>query len=188
MKRSQILVVALVGLTLAPASPTAAQGPDYSGTWRLDSVAQLPNDGGTCIFTGRVTLMQQGEALTGDALQVLVEGPMLCPPTMMATLGGEVDPMGCVTLGTLMGPLGEAAFVGCPGDAAGVLQGDWTVESGPFAGGSGTWSAARLPASALEVPSLSTVGLVALGLLLLTSALWMLRRRAAGGGPPPAWG
>lgn len=188
MKRSQVLVIAVVCLTLALASPAAAQPPDYSGTWQIDSVAELPDDGGTCTFTGRVTLSQQGDALSGDAIQTLVEGSQVCPPSMMAALSGEVDPDGCVTLGTLMGPLGEVAFFGCPGDAPGTLSGDWQAESGPFSGAAGTWLAVRLADSVLEVPSLSTVGLVALGLLLLTSAFWMLRRRTAGGGPPPAWG
>jgi hypothetical protein len=188
MERPTILATALLVLALAVASPTAAQVPDYSGTWQLDSFAELPNDGGTCTFTGRVTLEQMGDTLSGDAFQTLVDGPMLCPPTMMAALGGQVDPEGCVVLGALLGPLGEVTFVGCPGDMMDTLEGDWTAESGPFAGAAGGWSAARLPPSVLEVPSLSTVGLVALGLLLLTSALWMLRRRTSGGDPPPAWG
>ena len=175
---------------LALALPAVGQAPpDYGGTWSLETVAQLPNDGGTCIFTGAVTLEQDGNDLTGDVFVILVDGPAACPPTMMATLGGAVDPMGCVSLGTLIGPLGQVTFAGCPGDAPGTLNGTWQVESGPFQGGDGTWSAVLQQGSVLEVPSLTEVGLTALALLLLVSGLWMLRRRSASGGgaPPAAW-
>jgi hypothetical protein len=97
---------------------------------------------------------------------------------MMATLGGEVDVEGCVTMGTMMGPLGEASFTGCGGQEPDSLVGQFSVGSGPFAGTAGTWLAVLQPQSVLEIPALSTLGLAALAVLLLAAGAWLLRRRA----------
>ena len=170
---------ALALLVLGLAVPAAAQAPppDLSGTWTLETTAVIV-DTGTCTFTGQITIQQQGSALTGNAVQTLVDGHQVCPPMMMATLGGEVDVEGCVTMGTMMGPLGEASFTGCGGEDPDSLEGQFFVGSGPFQGTAGSWLAVLQPQSVLEIPALSSLGLAALAVLLLAFGAWLLRRRA----------
>jgi len=163
-------------LVLSFAAPALSQIPDYSGTWSLDTTVLLAGEATPCIFTGSVTIQQQGIALSGNAIQILSSGPAACPPFMMAAVSGQIDMMGCVELGALSGPLGSAAFVACPGEAKDSLEGTFQVESGPFAGGGGDWIAV-LGAAAIAVPTLSDVGLVALAVLMLVAGAWVMRRR-----------
>lgn len=173
----RIFTATLLALCFAaPALTQPPPVPDYSGTWTLDSTLQIPDEMGPCVFTGSAEIQQMGTALSGNAVQTLTGGPAACPPMMMASLTGEVDMMGCVTLGALSGPLGSAFFTGCPGNMELTLVGDVAVETGPFSGSDGDWSAA-LEADLLAIPTLSTVGLVALALLLLAVGTWVMRRR-----------
>lgn len=162
---------------LLAAVPAAAQVPDLSGTWQLDTTAELPNDGGTCIFQGQAQVTQDGTDLGGTATLTLVGGPAACPPVMMADLGGEVSGDGCIEVGLLLGGnLGEASFTGCPGEAEDSLEGSYEVTSGPFAGTVGNWIAV-VGRNVLAIPTLSAVGVAALVVLLMLSGAWIARRR-----------
>ena len=54
-------------------------------------------------------------------------------------------------------------------------QGGFSTESGPFAGSSGTFVAARQ--SVLEIPTLTETGLLVMAILLLATATYFLMRR-----------
>jgi len=152
--------------------------PDYSGRWDMSTTADLPNDGGTCVFEGLATVMQNGTDLTGTVLLTLVDGPAACPMEMMADLMGQVGTSGCVELGVLLGgQLGQASFLGCPGDAMDSLMGSFDVSEGPFLGAMGGWGAVLAPQSVIEIPALSVFGLAALAVLLLVTGALLLRRR-----------
>lgn len=175
MVRLATLVVVL--LLIAAAAPAAAQVPDLSGIWSITSQLQLPDDGGTCSFEGYANVQQDGTQLSGQVMLTLRSGPAGCPPAMMATLDGEADGMGCAQMGALMGPLGGAFFDGCPGNLARSLVGNVGVETGPYGGGGGTWSAIFVGQDVLAIPTLGALGLAALVTLLLVSGAWILRRR-----------
>lgn len=181
----RLRVAALLLITLPAllaATPAAAQAPppEYSGTWSLSTTAELPDDGGTCIFEGTAQVTQDGTDLGGTANLSLINGPPDCPPAMMADLDGEVGDDGCIELGLLLGGnFGEASFTGCPGEAVDTLVGSFQVTSGPFEGGGGTWTAV-MGASVLAIPTLSALGLAALVVLLMLSGAWIARRRTSG--------
>lgn len=151
--------------------------PDYSGRWEMNTTADLPNDGGTCVFQGIANVMQNGMDLTGTVLLTLVDGPPACPTEMMADLTGQVGTSGCVELGVLLGQLGEASFMGCPGDAMDSLSGSFDVSEGEFLGTMGGWAAMLAPQTFFEIPTLSLFGLAALAVLLLVTGGLLLRRR-----------
>lgn len=175
VRRATLAVVLL--LLLAAAAPAAAQVPDLSGIWSITSQLELPDNGGTCNFKGYANVQQDGIQLSGQVVLTLVSGPMGCPPTMMATLDGEADGQGCAQMGALMGPLGGAFFDGCPGEAVHSLVGNIGVETGPYGGGGGSWSAVFVGQDVLAIPTLGALGLAALITLLLVSGAWILRRR-----------
>lgn len=180
LRRFRVAALFLLALpVLLVATPAAAQAPppDYSGTWSLSTTAELPDDGGTCIFEGTAQVTQDGTDLAGTANLSLINGPPDCPPAMMADLDGEVEDDGCIELGLLLGGnFGEASFTGCPGEAADTLVGSFQVTSGPFEGGGGTWTAV-IGASVLAIPTLSALGLAALVVLLMLTGAWIARRR-----------
>ncbi len=175
MARHPSAAVAIVLLGLAV--PAAAQVPDLSGKWNLTTYADLPDDGGTCMFFGQVVLEQMGSSLSGTPLLQLFDGPAACPPIMAASLTGTVDEKGCVDGMLSSGPLGTSYFSGCPGDGMKSLGGDFGNETGPYAGGGGTWMAVMAPALA-EIPTLDGLGLTLLAMLLVTAGGWALSRRA----------
>lgn len=172
-----VIVLALTtALSLAGAASAQVPPPDYSGNWALSSSAILPNDGGTCMFEGMATIMQNGTDLVGNATLMLVDGPAACPMEMMADLSGQVGAGGCVELGLLLGgQLGEAAFTGCPENGPDSLGGRVSVESGPFVGTVGDWSALRVRPSVLEIPTLSALGLTGFVMILLVAGALLLR-------------
>ncbi len=165
------LAVLVLGLSL----PATAQVPDISGRWTIESTGELPMAGGTCHFSGQITIHQSGSSLTGNSFQELLSGPAGCAPNLNGMMTGMVDAKGCVD-GQIMSALGTGSFSGCPGNAMDSLVGDFSNETGPFAGGSGTWMAAKAPA--LEIPTLSAIGLTLLTLLTLAVGGWLLLRRA----------
>ena len=171
--------ILLLFLLLGPSSIGLAQfpTPDYSGRWEMDTTADLPNDGGTCVFEGIANVQQNGTDLTGTVMLTLVDGPPACPMEMMADLTGEVGTSGCVELGVLLGQLGEASFLGCPGDVMGSLLGSFDVTEGGFTGTMGGWGAVMAPLSIFEIPALSLFGLAALAVLVLVTGALLLRRR-----------
>lgn len=171
--------ILLLFLLLGPPSTALAQfpTPDYSGRWEMNTTADLPNDGGTCVFEGTANVMQNGTDLTGTVMLTLVDGPPACPMEMMADLTGQVGTSGCVELGVLLGQLGEASFLGCPGDVMDSLLGSFEVTEGGFMGAMGGWAAVLAPQSIFEIPALSWFGLAALAVLLLVTGGLLLRRR-----------
>lgn len=156
-----------------------AQPADYSGTWAMQASALLPGENVPCMYEGTVTLMQNGDQLSGPVMLSLVSGPAACPGELMAqltaTVNGAQIEMGMLDGGAM---LGTAFFSGGPGDGMDDLVGRFGVETGPYAGTNGAWAAQRL-ISVLEIPTLTTVGLVALVALLLAAATVILRRRRA---------
>lgn len=175
-----MIVLALTtALGLGGAALAQVPVPDYSGNWMLNTTVILPNDGGTCVFEGMANVIQDGMGLGGTATLMLVNGPAACPMEMMASLSGQVDGNGCLTLGLLLGgQLGEATFTGCPGDAPDSLAGRFSVEMGPFAGATGSWSAVRAAPSVLEIPTVSALGLTGFVMLLLVAGALLLRNHS----------
>jgi len=170
---ARLPVFATVLLTLGLAVPATAQVPDVSGTWNITTNADLPADGGTCVFSGKVMIEQMGASISGSPVLKLVSGPAACPPLMMASLTGTVDEKGCID-GMLSGPLGTSYFNGCPDEGGDGWSGDFANETGPYAGAGGTFMAALVA----DIPTLSAVGLTALMVLILAIGGWLLRRRA----------
>lgn len=177
---------------LLAAGPVSAQGLDLSGDWDLTASAffgQQPegSPGPDCQFSGSATIVQDGSDLGGTAELTLITGATECPAEMSAEVDGTVSG-NQVEMGLLMGGnLGTAQWTGSsspPSDGELSLNGGFLVETGPFAGTTGNWSGQLVgePApSVLEIPTLTTLGVVALVALLLAAAGWMLRRRPAAG-------
>lgn len=164
-----ILILVAAGL-VAVASPLVAQ--DLSGSWNMETTAELPEETSPCIYSGDCQMQQDGSSLTGTVVLGLVSGPASCPAEMMATIDGLVE--GDSVFGTLNGgQLGTASFQGSRTNSfAGTFL---TSSDGPFAGGDGSWLAVRPSASVLEIPTLSSLGLIALVLVLLAGGAWILR-------------
>lgn len=168
-----ILLLFVTGL-VAPAPPLAAQE-DLSGSWAMETNAGLPEEQEPCIYAGDCQMQQNGSQVTGTVDLVLVSGPEGCPAEMTATVDGSRD--GDEVFGTLSSPVfGQASFNGAPTNS---WAGSFLVEEGDFAGGAGSWLAERL--SALEIPTLTALGLTLLVLALLAAGAWILRtdRRTA---------
>jgi len=149
---------------------------DLTGNWSLQTTVQLPDEGGTCEYSGQASITQAGGAISGFADLLLVSGPGPCPAEMSANLSGVLaGSIPYVVNGTLSGPLGETAFTGSltPNPGGG---GTFDVRQGGFAGSAGTWSAQLLRAA---IPSLAPISLTILTLLLLASGTWILSRQTA---------
>jgi len=171
MARLPSLATALLVLGLAASA--AAQAPDVSGTWKISTNADLPAGGGTCVFSGQAMIEQMGPSISGTPVLKLVSGPAACPPIMSASLTGTVDEKGCINGMLSSGPLGTSYFSCCPNEEGGC-SGEFGNETGPYAGGGGTFLAVMVEV----IPTLSAIGLIALTILVLAVGGWMLRRRA----------
>jgi hypothetical protein len=184
MRTLTLASIAVSVLLLGP-SAAGAQGLDLTGSWAMQMTAVRSQTGAavapSCTFQGTANVAQTGNQLSGDISVDLTAGSN-CPPTMSATLSGQVTG-NQVNMGLVMGggAFGEASFTGTqtsarPGAAATALGGSFTVTSGPFTGTGGTWSGTR-QAPIATVPALGTRGLAILALLLLATATLLLRRR-----------
>lgn len=163
-----ILILVAAGL-VAMASPLAAQ--DLSGSWDMETTAQLPEEASPCVYSGDCQMQQDGSSLIGTVVLGLVSGPADCPGEMTADIDGIVD--GDSVFGTLNGgQLGTADFNGSRSNS---FEGTFLTSEGPFAGGTGTWLAVRPSVSVLEIPTLSSLALITLVLMLLASGAWILR-------------
>jgi hypothetical protein len=140
----------------------------------MQSSFQLPDGGGTCVFTGDCQLTQDGGSLAGTVHLSLLSGPGACPVAMSAALEGVVE--GDFVSGTLSGQLGTATFTGQRGKS---FSGDVAVEEGPFSGVTGAFLAER---SILAIPALGGLGLVLLVVAVLGAGALILRRRRPAGG------
>ena len=176
--------IAVSILLLGPAA-AGAQGLDLTGSWTMQMTAVRSQTGAaaapSCTFQGTANVAQTGSQLSGDVAVDLTAGSN-CPPTMSATLSGQVTGSQ-IDMGLVMGggALGEASFTGTqtsarPGAAATTVGGSFTVTSGPFSSTGGTWTGTR-QAPIATVPALGARGLAVLALLLLATATLLLRRR-----------
>ena len=160
----------LVAVALLAAAP-ALHAQDLSGSWLMDTNANIPEEAEPCVYSGSCVMEQTGNDLTGTVDLSLVSGPADCPAEMTAALDGVVD--GDDVFGSLSGPEGEVTV---DGSRANSFVGGFAATEGPFAGGTGDWLAVR-PASVLEIPTLSGAGLTLLVLALLAGGAWVLRSR-----------
>lgn len=171
--------------TVALAAPAVhAQPPppaDVSGFWDLETSVFLNQQEGLpdCQYGGSADITQDGSDLGGSATLQLESGKPSCPAQMTADVDGEVAG-NTIEMGLLIGggQLGTAQWSGTVGPRAeGITGGPFTVDSGPFAGAGGTWSAVRGEPPVVAIPALDTVGVVVLAALLLGAAALLLRRR-----------
>ena len=190
MARTRALALAAALAPALLAAPAASGQPapaDVSGAWDLETsvfLGQVPVPEGLpdCEYQGSAQVTQGGSDLGGTSNLTLVSGDGECPAEMSADIDGQV--VGTeLQLGMLMGgQLGTAQWSGAVGpqlEGEGGAGGDFTVDSGPFAGAVGTWSAVQGEPSALVIPTLTTVGVVVLVALLLGAAALLLRRGGA---------
>jgi len=180
--RTLALAAALVAALLA-APAARAQVVDVSGSWELQTSVFFGQGEGLpdCEYQGSAEITQNGTDLGGTSSLTLESGDASCPAEMAADVDGQI--MGnLLEMGMLMGgQLGTAQWGGtvAPAAAEGVTGGDFLVDSGPFSGSGGIWSAQRGTPPVLAIPTLTTLGLVALVALLLGAAALLLRRRSA---------
>jgi hypothetical protein len=171
------LLLALPAAGLAQAVPT----PDLSGDWSLQTDALAPGLNLPCLYSGTAQVSQTTAGdFTGQAELFLLSGMPPCPDRMAATLQGLVSGT-VIEVAMLSGELGSASFSGDVDPGARSVAGSFVVEQGPFAGGSGTWSAVVRQA-ALEIPTLSVLGLTLLALLLAVVG-WLILRRPSRASP-----
>jgi len=191
--RVAVLGIALLAICL----PLAAQTPDFTGTWTLQTNGYLPDENIPCVYEGTVQFSQTGPSeWVGPATLTLVSGPPACPAEMMATctggldggtFGGTLDGGDMygfasfsgteVTAGKIKGTLGDApdgAHSKATLAAKAGWQGGFTTSTGPFSGTSGTFVAMRQ--SVLEIPTLTETGLLLMAILLMASAVYFLVR------------
>ncbi len=152
--------------------------PDLTGTWDLTSQVTIPGEELPCNYSGQAMITQNGTEISGTAQQSFVSGPASCPAEMAASLSGYFDGTRQMVVlnGSLMGgQLGTLYFSGdISRDQGG--GGSFGVETGPFAGAGGSWSA--LLRQQLEaIPALTPLGLTLLVVLLLGLGALLLRRR-----------
>jgi hypothetical protein len=184
--RPLFMLALIAALTVTFAAGARAQVlPDVSGPWSLSASAipaAAPEGEIPCIWQGGGVLDQDGsQVFSQDVSLTLVSGPPGCPTQMNASLtgslGAAVAGAAVPFNGTLTGQLGVLDFSGLV-DPQGqtMTQGTLVVRQGPFSTTTGSWDALRgLPQAV--IPTLSTVGLGMLILLLLGVSLWMLRQR-----------
>lgn len=181
-------IAGLATAILLTAAVVSAQVIDLSGEWDLQAsafLAQQPEEGlPDCEFSGNATITQDGADLGGTADLALVSGDPECPTEMSADLDGTINGTE-IEMGVLMGGnLGTAEWTGAvvvgaaEGAGVGDLAGGFLAGTGPFAGSTGSWTAQRVGGpSVLAIPTLTTLGIVALVALLLAAAALILRRR-----------
>jgi hypothetical protein len=186
--RALALAAALAPALLAGPAAFGQPAPaDVSGSWDLQTsvfLGQVPVPEGLpdCEYQGSAQVTQDGSELGGTSNLTLVSGDGECPAEMSADIDGQV--VGTeLEMGMLMGgQLGTALWGGSVDpqlEGEGGTGGDFTVDSGPFTGAVGTWSAVRGEPSALVIPTLTTVGVIVLVALLLGAAALLLRRSGA---------
>lgn len=188
--RALALAAALAPALLAAPAAFGQQPADVSGAWELQTsvfLGQVPVPEGSeglpdCEYAGSAQVTQTGKDLGGTSNLTLVSGDGQCPAEMSADIDGEV--VGTeLQMGMLMGgQLGTSQWGGVVDpqlEGEGGTGGDFTVDSGPFTGAVGTWSAVRGEPSALAIPTLTTVGVIVLVALLLGAAALLLRRGGA---------
>lgn len=199
VKIPRVFLVAV--LLLALPATVLAQGADLSGTWELftgvslapvDGVTTAPSaDTGTvpifdCNFQGTANIFQDGTEIFGTSDLILVEGSPSCPAEMSADVTGIVNGTQ-VEMGLLMGGnVGEATFSGSVGlpalrtkaavPADETVSGRFSATSGPFTGAGGQWSAIRVQAGVIAIPTLGGGALTLLVALLLGAGIIVLRR------------
>lgn len=196
------ILLLLAGALLGSAA--AAQTTDLSGNWSLDATAFLgvaeaegPRAPGAdkveveedCSFAGIASLAQDGTEFSGPAELDLVNGVVGCPGMLVGEISGTVDPqvlrldgddapdkgVGTPIAGQIDDPdLGLTSFFGTV-DMDDNASGPYDVVEGPFAGTSGSWTAAPLSAP-LEIPTATPGGLASLVVLLTAAALFLLVR------------
>lgn len=188
-------------LTLSIAT---AQGPiDVDGTWDLqmfvffESMDGLGTRGAAaedCTFEGSATIDQDGTDITGNALVQLTDGSLPCPPFLGGNLTGAVDG-DQINMGIMTGiqSLGQADFLGAaampktlkkeiatrgPAPMPDVINGEFEVTTGPFAGANGGWIATRSVAEeeVSQIPTLNSLGLLLLATTLLGGGIFAIQR------------
>ncbi len=190
MARTRALALAAALACALLAAPAArAQAPvDVSGFWELQTSVFTGQRGEfegqpDCAYRGSADVTQDGSDLGGTSRLTLESGNLGCPAQMTADIDGQITG-NTLEMGMLMGgQLGTAQWAGTVSPAfvegTGVTGGDFFVDSGPFSGSGGTWSAQRGQPPVLTIPTLTRVGLVVLVVLLLGAAGLLLRRRSA---------
>lgn len=174
------LLGVLAPAVLLVAAPALAQ--DLAGSWDITSSTFLPDQKDPCVYSGSGAIEQSDGTLSGDVTLDLESGPEPpCPATMEGTLSGTVGD-GSVS-GTITGELGSLTFSGstttevtmvAKADVE-MVEGDQSVQSGPFTGAGGTWSAMIMaPVSALPPGAVALLALLVAG-----AATFVLRRRRA---------
>lgn len=176
--RTRFLLFSLVVFTLG-AGAAQAQGFSVSGTWNLDATVALPNEGGTCQYSGQANVSNDNGSLSGFAELFLDSGANDCPAEMSADLTGQggFDGPDFFLSGMLLGgQLGEASFSGQLSPNPGG-EGAFSVTSGPFTDSSGNWTAEKQLAAVGVIPNLTPVGLTLFLLLVLATGYFFLERR-----------
>lgn len=183
MDRKPALALALAPLLSAAPSALAQAPPpsDVSGFWELQTSVFLGQTEGLpdCQYAGSADITQDGNDLGGDAGLDLESGDPSCPSQMSADVDGEIIG-NTIQMGLLIGGgnLGTAQWTGTVNPAAdGITGGDFVVESGPFSGAFGTWSAERGVPPVPAIPALTKTGAVLLVVVLLGAAALLLRSR-----------
>lgn len=200
MSRTIFGLAITILLTAAIASAQVEGTVDVSGDWELQTSAFFEAAEGQvadCEFAGSTVITQDGAELGGTASLTLTGGDPECPAEMSADVDGTVTG-NTIEMGLLMGgQLGTAEWSGTVDpqgrpeghpqgpEGEGGTGGPFTVDSGPFSGTIGTWSAQRPVGgpSVLEIPTLTALGIVALVALLLAAAAVMLRRLSTPSAP-----
>lgn len=190
-------------VTLAQEQPP----PDLTGTWTLQTTAQLPVDQGQagpagevvtppeCLFEGSAQVGQSNGAINGSAVLMLLSGPEGCPGAMDAGLSGGVQ--GGTVSGNLDGgdAFGQATFDGTVSEDMQQIRGRLEFKAEPTrmaaaAVGGGQFSVLEGPFrsgggswSAVRqisapIPTLNEIGFALLVAMLLASSLMLMRRSA----------
>ncbi len=157
----------LVLATLLFAMPSAALGPapDIAGSWLLtvDFPAQ------SCVFTGPLSLTQDGTMFEGEANVVLTTGTSPpCLPGFGGTISGTTFAFQ-IQFGVATGGPGTASFDGDVAADQKSMSGTWTLGAA-----SGTWSAERADISA--APAAGAAGMALLFAALAAAGTRRLRR------------
>jgi hypothetical protein len=197
MGRKKTVLVLVLAVVVGGSAAWSQGSPDLSGPWTFQTSMTVPLPAGVaggvptteCFFEGtaQVTQDPQGQ-LSGTAAMTLVRGEAPCPAESSAQVTGGLD--GAVLFLTLDGGnFGVAYLTGqettgaalTAGPPTGILQpgyeGTLGVETGPFAGVTGSWIA--FPGTVAEsIPTIGALGAAGLVLLLVTAALLSLRARS----------
>ena len=169
MARLPVLVTLL--LTFGLAIPATGQVPDVSGSWKFDTTAGSPT---MAVPASSPVLFGHPSKARRSAASAMQSWPGDRPPAPDhdGLAQGTVDEKGCVDGSDAAG--WHVLLQRLPGKAMGSLQGDFGNETGPYAGGGGSFEAIMVAI----IPTLGAAGLTALAVLVLAIGGWRLRRRA----------